>query len=70
MGVVYDNLYKKYNKSVLSKTEVAEEFGVSSRTLDRRLKEGKMVKPLDNGDDRRFEWSLKDIANYLGDQHE
>lgn len=67
MGVVYDNLYRKYNKSVLSKAEVAEEFGVSGRTLDRRLKGGKMVKPLDNGDDRRLEWSLKDIANYLGD---
>lgn len=70
MGKVYDNLYRKYNKSVLSKTEVAEEFGISSRTLDRRLNEGKMIKPLDNGDDRRLEWYLKDIANYLGDKDE
>lgn len=40
MAIVYDNLYRKYNKSVLQKAEVAEELGVSLRTIDRRLKEG------------------------------
>lgn len=66
MGLVYDKLYKKYNKSILQKAEVAEELGVSLRTIDRRLKEGKMLKPIENGD-RRLEWILKDLAKYLGD---
>ena len=69
MATVYDNLYKKYNKSVLQKAEVAEELGVSSRTINRRLKEGKMVKPIESGE-RRLEWRLKDIAAYLGDKDE
>lgn len=69
MGLVYDKLYKKYNKSVLQKSEVAEELGVSLRTIDRRLKEGKMVKPIESGE-RRLEWFLKDIATYLGDKDE
>lgn len=66
MAIVYDNLYRKYNKSVLQKAEVAEELGVSLRTIDRRLKEGKMVKPIESGE-RRLEWFLKDIAKFLGD---
>lgn len=70
MGLVYDKLYKKYNKSVLQKAEVAEELGVSVRTIDRRLKERKLPSPIDNGGDRRLEWRLKDIATYLGDKDE
>lgn len=69
MGIVYDKLYKKYNKSILIKAEVAEEMGVSQRSINRRLKEGKMVKPIESGE-RRLEWSLKDIATYLGDKHD
>lgn len=66
MGVVYDKLYIKYNKSILIKAEVAEEMGVSPRSINRRLREGKMVKPIESGE-RRLEWFLKDIAKYLGD---
>lgn len=68
MGLIYDKLYSKYNKSVLSKAEVAIEFGVSARTIDRRVKQGKMVKPLNSIDDKRYEWSLKEIAVFLGDR--
>lgn len=68
MSHIYDKLYTKYNKSVLSKSEVADEFGVSVRTIDRRVKEGRMAKPLDFGEDKRLEWSIKDIAIYLGDK--
>lgn len=68
MGLIYDKLYSKYNKSVLSRSEVAEEFGVSIRTIERRIKQGKMAKPLNSTDDKRYEWSLKDIAVYLGDK--
>lgn len=66
MGIVYDKLYKKYNKSILIKVEVAEEMGVSPRSINRRLKEGKMINPINNGE-RRLEWALKDIAKFLGD---
>lgn len=66
MAIVYDNLYRKYNKSVLQKAEVAEELGVSARTINRRLREGKMISPINNGE-RRLEWALKDIAKFLGD---
>lgn len=38
--------------------------------MRQEIKEGRMVKPLDNGDDRRLEWYLKDIANFLGDKDE
>lgn len=70
MGIVYDKLYRKYNKSILIKAEVAEELGINPRTLDRRLKDGKMVKPINGGDDQRLEWLLKDIATFLGDKDE
>lgn len=68
MGLIYDKLYSKYNKSVLSKTEVATEFGVSVRTIERRIKEGKMAKPLNSMNNKRYEWSLRDIAIFLGDR--
>lgn len=68
MGLIYDKLYSKYNKSILSKAEVATEFGVSIRTIERRIKQGKMAKPLNSIDDKRLEWSLKDIAIFLGDK--
>lgn len=68
MSSIYDKLYNKYNKSVISRIELAEEFGVSVRTIDRRVKEGRIAKPLDLDEDKRLEWSLKDIAIYLGDK--
>lgn len=68
MGLIYDKLYSKYNKSILSKAEVATEFGVSVRTIERRIKQGKMAKQLNSIDDKRLEWSLKDIAIFLGDK--
>lgn len=68
MGLIYDKLYSKYNKSVLSKSEVATEFGISVRTIERRTKQGKMAKPLNSADDKRYEWSLIDIAIFLGDK--
>ncbi|MFA6188775.1 MAG: HTH domain-containing protein [Sulfuricurvum sp.] len=70
MCQIYDKLYSKYNKSVISKSELAEEFGVSVRTIDRRIKEKNIVQPLDLSDDKRLEWSLRDIAIYLGDNKE
>ncbi len=70
MCQIYDKLYSKYNKSVISKSELAEEFGVSVRTIDRRIKEKNIVQPLDLSDDKRLEWSLRDIAVYLGDNKE
>ncbi len=70
MCQIYDKLYSKYNKSVISKSELAEEFGVSVRTIDRRIKERNILQPLDLSDDKRLEWSLRDIAIYLGDNKE
>lgn len=70
MCQIYDKLYSKYNKSVISKSELAEEFGVSVRTIDRRIKEKNIVQPLDLSDDKRLEWSLRDVAIYLGDNKE
>lgn len=68
MSLIYDKLYTKYNKSVLSKSEVAEEFGVSVRTIERRIKQGKMAKPLNSVNEKRLEWSVKEIALFLGDK--
>ncbi|WP_294896313.1 MULTISPECIES: hypothetical protein [Sulfuricurvum] len=70
MGVVYNKLYQKYNCSVLNTAEVAAELNISTQTLKRRVKEGKMVTPLETRVGRSLQWSLIDIAKYLGDKDE
>ncbi|MDD3596170.1 hypothetical protein [Sulfuricurvum sp.] len=67
MGVVYDKLYQKYNCSILNTAEVASELNISTQTLKRRVKEKKMVVPLEIRTGRSLQWSLIDIAKYLGD---
>lgn len=67
MGVVYDKLYQKYNRSILNTAEVAIELNISTQTLKRRVKEKKMVSPLEIRTGRSLQWSLIDIAKYLGD---
>lgn len=67
MGVIYDKLYQKYNRSVLNTAEVADELNISAQSLKRRIKEKKVVAPLESRAGRSFQWSLIDLAKYLGD---
>ena len=39
---MFDILYKKYDKLVLSKKELAAELGVSTKTIERQLKSGEL----------------------------
>lgn len=66
MGTVFKELYKRYQKNVLTASEVAAELGITVQTLRRRCKVEKMIKPIDENA-YRPEWLLKDIAKYLGD---
>ncbi len=67
MGVIYDKLYQKYNRSSLNTAEVAKELLISKQTLMRLVKEKKIVLPLEQRRGRSYLWSLKDLATYLGD---
>lgn len=66
MGRVFTELYKRYQKNVLNSKEVASELGITAQTLRRRVKQGKMVKPIDTTA-YQAEWFLVDIAKFLGD---
>lgn len=68
MGVIYDKLYKKYNKSLLSTGEVAQELGVTTESVKRWVKNGKLIKPMDKKIGRSRVWSLKDFSIFLGDK--
>lgn len=67
MGVIYDNLYKKYNKSVLTTAEVASELGATTESVKKWAKNGKLIPPLPTKVGRSLQWSLKDFAKFLGD---
>lgn len=69
MGVIYDKLYKKYNKSVLTTAEVAEELGATTVSVKKWAKNGKLIPPLQTRVGRSLQWSLKDLAIFLGDKN-
>ena len=65
----FDLLYKKYNKLLLTKDEVAAEIGFSVRTLDRMRKTGEIwLVEMPRG--KRIHFSLKSVAEYLEALHE
>lgn len=68
MGIINDELYKKYGRWRLTATEVAAELNISVDTLKRRIKANKIVAPLsEKGKGGGYQWHLQDVAKYLGD---
>lgn len=68
MGIISDELYKKYGRWRLTASEVAAELNISVYTLKRRIKTKKIVAPLDEkGRAGTFQWHLNAIAKHLGD---
>jgi len=61
----FNILYTKYNKTTMTRKEVAEELGISTRTIDRMIKENDLpiasVKP--NGG--KIIFPIKSFAQYL-----
>jgi len=57
-----DNLQQRYNKSLLSKKEVARELNISQATLDRLRKNGEIVSKRVGGG---IFFSLKEISAFI-----
>lgn len=65
---ILDVLIKKYNKATLTKSEVAEELGLSLRTIDSMLKtEVVLPKPLKIGASKNapVRFNIVDIAEFI-----
>lgn len=65
---ILEVLTKKYNKATLTKNEVAEELGLSLRTIDSMLKtELILPKPLKIGDSKNapVRFNIVDIAEFI-----
>ena len=67
---ILEVLIKKYNKATLTKNEVAQELGLSLRTIDNMIQK-KMVlpKPLKIGDSKNapVRFNIVEIAKYIAD---
>ena len=64
MSETLKHLQEKYNKLVLSRTELAQELGVSIATFDRMLVNGEGLPKYKRIGNRYF-FSLEEIASYL-----
>jgi hypothetical protein len=60
----FEILYKKYNKLLLTKIELAKELGWSSATLNRKLLEGEINLAYVNTGNKHF-YTIKSLAKYL-----
>ena len=64
MREILNHLQKKYNKLGLSRTELAQELGVSLATLDRMLAKGESL-PAYTKLGRQYLFLLTDIASFF-----
>ena len=64
MSETLKHLQEKYNKLGLSRTELAEEFGISLATLDRMLANGDSL-PKYKKLGRQYLFLLADIASFF-----
>lgn len=60
----FELLYKKYDKLMLTKKEVAHELGISETTLNRKLRFGELNLAYDNSG-QKYTFTLKSIAEHL-----
>lgn len=69
-GQVLEILMNKYDKATLTKKEVAEELGLSLRTIDSMIKDGCILpRPLKLGKSKKsaIRFNIIDIAEYITD---
>ena len=64
MSEILKHLQKKYNKLVLSRTELAQELGISIATFDRMLAKGESL-PTYTILGRKYIFLLTDIALFF-----
>lgn len=65
---LYLYLIKKYKRAVISKTEMAEELGISNSTLDLYIAKGTGLpnyKKLGNAKNSKVVFNLVDVADFL-----
>lgn len=60
----FELLYKKYNKLMITKTELANELGMSEPTLNRRLYSGELLIAYSRIG-QKYTFSLKSVCEYL-----
>lgn len=61
-------LREKYNKITLTKQEVADELGLSLRTIDKLISEGNILpEPIKIGPKKNssIRFNIADVANYI-----
>ncbi|WP_151950319.1 helix-turn-helix domain-containing protein [Aliarcobacter butzleri] len=63
-NLIFITLYRKYNKMMLSKKEVANELGISLRTLNRRIEE-KAALPSYTKNGGIYLFPLENVAKYI-----
>lgn len=66
--IIYEYLQKKYKRFLISKTEMAEELGVSNSTLDLYISKGTGLpnyKKLGKAKNAKIVFNLIDIADFL-----
>jgi len=66
--LIYQDLKTRYKKASLSKTELAQELGVSLSTIDKYKKDGiglPNYKKLGNAKNAKVIFNIIDVANYL-----
>lgn len=65
----YDEmLFKKYNKTTLTRKEVSQELSISLSTLERNLNEDTLpirYKRIGNGPKAKYVFPLKSVSDYL-----
>jgi len=65
---LYQYLIKKYDRTVISKSEMAEELGISGSTLDLYMSKGTGLpnyKKLGKAKNARVVFNLFDVADFL-----
>lgn len=63
-NLIFITLYQKYNKMMLSKKEVANELGISLRTLNRRIEE-KSALPSYSKNGGLILFPIENLAKYI-----
>jgi excisionase family DNA binding protein len=61
----FDLLYSKYKKVTMTKKEVAEQLGVSVRTLDRMIENNDLPIASANPTGGKVLFPIRSFANYL-----
>lgn len=65
MSSTYSLLYKKYNKLILSREEVAKELGMSTSTLMRRINEGEWRGCYQKVDKKNYQFFLESLCKEM-----